>query len=89
MATSGTCEPRVCVPAKSGFVGKIRVKLFCLQDGHEICFVGDEAFRELSQVDPKADDLLNEVGSESLFLSSDITPKHSTVLLKCAGQAAL
>lgn len=30
------------------------------QDGHEICFVGDEAFRELSQVDPKADDLLND-----------------------------
>ena len=31
------------------------------QDGHEICFVGDEAFRELSQVDPKADQLLDEV----------------------------
>ncbi|WAR01276.1 GLOD4-like protein [Mya arenaria] len=29
-------------------------------DGHEICFVGDEAFRELSQVDPKADQLLDE-----------------------------
>ena len=35
--------------------------LFCFQDGHEICFVGDEAFRELSQVDPKADQLLDEV----------------------------
>ena len=23
-------------------------------DGHEICFVGDEAFRELSAVDPGA-----------------------------------
>lgn len=31
-----------------------------LQDGHEICFVGDEGFRELSQVDLKADKLLNE-----------------------------
>ena len=31
------------------------------QDGHEICFVGDEAFRELSQVDPNADKLLDEV----------------------------
>lgn len=29
-------------------------------DGHEICFVGDEAFRELSQVDPSADNLVNE-----------------------------
>lgn len=29
-------------------------------DGHEICFVGDEAFRELSQVDPNADRLLTE-----------------------------
>jgi len=29
-------------------------------DGHEICFVGDEAFRELSQVDPEADNLLNK-----------------------------
>ncbi|XP_052261188.1 glyoxalase domain-containing protein 4-like isoform X2 [Dreissena polymorpha] len=29
-------------------------------DGHEICFVGDEAFRELSQVDPEADLLLDK-----------------------------
>jgi len=29
-------------------------------DGHEICFVGDEAFRELSQVDPDADSLLDQ-----------------------------
>jgi len=28
-------------------------------DGQEICFVGDEAFRELSQVDPEADKLLD------------------------------
>ena len=31
------------------------------QDGHEICFVGDEAFRELSEVDSNADKLLDEV----------------------------
>ena len=29
-------------------------------DGQEICFVGSEAFRELSQVDPKAEQLLDE-----------------------------
>ncbi|XP_045172363.2 glyoxalase domain-containing protein 4-like [Mercenaria mercenaria] len=29
-------------------------------DGHEICFVGDEAFRQLSQTDPQADKLLDE-----------------------------
>jgi len=33
-------------------------------DGHEICFVGDEGFRDLSQVDPKADELLNEAMSK-------------------------
>jgi len=40
--------------------GKATVQVVILgdPDGHEICFVGDEAFRELSQVDPKADDLL-------------------------------
>lgn len=34
---------------------------FFSQDGHEICFVGDEAFRELSHPDPEGDKLLNEV----------------------------
>ena len=29
-------------------------------DGQEICFVGSEAFRQLSQVDPDADKLLDE-----------------------------
>ena len=28
-------------------------------DSHEICFVGSEAFDELSQVDPEADELLD------------------------------
>ncbi|XP_072024637.1 glyoxalase domain-containing protein 4-like [Amphiura filiformis] len=42
--------------------GKATVQVVILADpdGHEICFVGDEAFRELSQVDPKADDALNQ-----------------------------
>eukprot|EP00079_Xenopus_tropicalis_P032869 XP_017946640.1 PREDICTED: glyoxalase domain-containing protein 4 isoform X1 [Xenopus tropicalis] len=30
------------------------------EDGHEICFVGDEAFQELSHTDPTADKLLND-----------------------------
>ena len=34
----------------------------CVQDGHEICFVGDEAFRELSKMDPSADELITKVG---------------------------
>lgn len=42
--------------------GKATVQVVILADpdGHEICFVGDEGFRELSQVDPKADGLLNK-----------------------------
>ena len=34
------------------------------KDGHEICFVGDEAFRELSKVDPKAGELLDRALAE-------------------------
>ncbi|CAG0892500.1 unnamed protein product [Cyprideis torosa] len=42
--------------------GKATVEVVILADpdGHEICFVGDEAFRELSQVDPAAEKLLQE-----------------------------
>ncbi|KAL8588146.1 hypothetical protein ACOMHN_044116 [Nucella lapillus] len=42
--------------------GKATVEVVILADpdGHEICFVGDEAFRELSEVDPRADQLLDE-----------------------------
>ncbi|XP_064649463.1 glyoxalase domain-containing protein 4-like [Lineus longissimus] len=42
--------------------GKATVEVVILADpdGHEICFVGDEAFRELSQVDPAADELLDK-----------------------------
>lgn len=40
--------------------GKATVQVVILADpdGHEICFVGDEGFRELSQVDPKANELI-------------------------------
>ncbi|MCL4130197.1 UNVERIFIED_CONTAM: hypothetical protein GTU68_055208 [Idotea baltica] len=42
--------------------GKASVQVVILADpdGHEICFVGDEGFRELSQVDPKGDELMRE-----------------------------
>jgi len=42
--------------------GKATVQVVILADpdGHEICFVGDEAFKELSHVDSKADALLDE-----------------------------
>ncbi|KAG8122488.1 putative Glyoxalase domain-containing protein [Naja naja] len=35
-------------------------ELLGMRDGHEICFVGDEAFRELSKVDPNGEKLLDE-----------------------------
>lgn len=46
--------------------GKATVEVVILADpdGHEICFVGDEAFRELSAVDPGGDDLLNTAMAE-------------------------
>lgn len=31
-----------------------------IQDGHEICFVGEEGFRQLSQMDPKGEEMLTE-----------------------------
>lgn len=42
--------------------GKATVVVVILADpdAHEICFVGDEGFRELSRVDPEADRLLAE-----------------------------
>ncbi|XP_065837111.1 glyoxalase domain-containing protein 4-like [Oscarella lobularis] len=46
--------------------GKATVQVVILADpdGHEICFVGDEAFKELSQVDPKAEEELDKAISE-------------------------
>jgi len=42
--------------------GKATVQVVILADpdGHEICFVGDEGFRELSKVDPKANELIEQ-----------------------------
>ncbi|XP_053131393.1 glyoxalase domain-containing protein 4 isoform X1 [Hemicordylus capensis] len=42
--------------------GKATVQVVILADpdGHEICFVGDEAFRELSKVDPNGGKLLDK-----------------------------
>jgi hypothetical protein len=40
-----------------------------IQDGHEICFVGDEAFRELSKMDPEGSKLLDDVSLLSTFMS--------------------
>ena len=34
--------------------------MFRSKDQHEICFVGDEGFADLSQVDPNGDKLLQE-----------------------------
>eukprot|EP01102_Stenamoeba_stenopodia_P008384 TRINITY_DN2408_c0_g2_i1.p1 TRINITY_DN2408_c0_g2~~TRINITY_DN2408_c0_g2_i1.p1 ORF type:complete len:343 (-),score=107.32 TRINITY_DN2408_c0_g2_i1:318-1268(-) len=38
----------------------VEVTILADPDGYEICFVGDEAFRELSRVDPNASKLLEE-----------------------------
>lgn len=42
--------------------GKATVQVVILADpdGHEICFVGEAGFRDLSRVDPDADRLLSE-----------------------------
>lgn len=42
--------------------GKATVQVVILADpdGHEICFVGDEGFRELSQVDPEANEKIEK-----------------------------
>lgn len=42
--------------------GKATVEVVILADpdGHEICFVGDEGFRELSKVDPNANNLIDK-----------------------------
>ncbi|KAK2110426.1 Glyoxalase domain-containing protein 4 [Saguinus oedipus] len=43
--------------------GKATVQVVILADpdGHEICFVGDEAFRELSKMDPEGSRLLDDL----------------------------
>lgn len=46
--------------------GKATVQVVILADpdGHEICFVGDEGFRQLSQVDPEANALIEKSMAE-------------------------
>lgn len=46
--------------------GKATVSVVILADpdGHEICFVGDKEFRELSQLDPNGERLLDDAISE-------------------------
>ncbi|KAJ7995575.1 hypothetical protein DPEC_G00246010 [Dallia pectoralis] len=46
--------------------GKATVEVVILadSDGHEICFVGDEAFRKLSKMDPMANALLDKAMAE-------------------------
>lgn len=46
--------------------GKATVEVVILgdPDGHEICFVGDEAFRELSKTDPEGEKLLDKAMDE-------------------------
>ncbi|KAM8903082.1 glyoxalase domain-containing protein 4 isoform 1-T1 [Spinachia spinachia] len=46
--------------------GKATVEVVILADpdGHEICFVGDEAFRQLSKVDPNGNELLDKAVAE-------------------------
>jgi hypothetical protein len=42
---------------------KLLIKLasdISFQNGHEICFVGGEAFMELSKIDPNADESLRK-----------------------------
>ncbi|EGD72430.1 juvenile hormone binding protein [Salpingoeca rosetta] len=69
--------------------GKATVQVVILADpdGYEICFVGDEAFRELSQVDPKADELLDKAmaadGSKEWYA------KRQAYLAKLDAQAEL
>uniref|UniRef100_UPI0035901286 glyoxalase domain-containing protein 4-like n=1 Tax=Myxine glutinosa TaxID=7769 RepID=UPI0035901286 len=38
----------------------VEVVIVADPDGHEICFVGDESFRQLSYSDPTADHMLNK-----------------------------
>lgn len=59
--------------------GKATVQVVILADpdGHEICFVGDEGFRALSQVDPRANELIEksmlEDKSDEWFAKKNLT----------------
>ncbi|XP_023870036.1 glyoxalase domain-containing protein 4 [Salvelinus sp. IW2-2015] len=57
--------------------GKATVEVVILADpdAHEICFVGDEAFRQLSQMDPSGNALLDKAMAEDK--SDDWFAKHN------------
>lgn len=58
----------------------VQVVIIADPDGHEICFVGDEGFRQLSQVDPKANELIEksmaEDQSDEWFSKKNMTKKE-------------
>ncbi|XP_059685267.1 glyoxalase domain-containing protein 4 isoform X2 [Gavia stellata] len=63
IAFSCAKEEKILTPLVSlDTPGKATVQVIILADpdGHEICFVGDEAFRDLSKVDPNGDKLLDD-----------------------------
>lgn len=55
--------------------GKATVQVVILADpdGHEICFVGEKGFSDLSQVDPKANELLEEVSFNICVCKAKLT----------------
>ncbi|XP_076002231.1 glyoxalase domain-containing protein 4 [Genypterus blacodes] len=57
--------------------GKATVEVVILADpdGHEICFVGDEAFRQLSMIDPRGNELLDKAMAEDK--SNEWFAKHN------------
>lgn len=63
--------------------GKATVQVVILADpdGHEICFVGDKGFRDLSQVDSQANDLIeksmNEDKSDEWFEKKGISKQEA------------
>jgi catechol 2,3-dioxygenase-like lactoylglutathione lyase family enzyme len=66
-AASEAAQEKVLTPFLSlDTPGKATVQVVILADpdGHEICFVGDEGFRELSKVDPEANDLIERSMAE-------------------------
>ena len=60
MLDSGTTVLTPLVSLDTPGKATVQVVIFADPDGYEICFVGAEAFAELSRVDPAGEKLLNE-----------------------------
>lgn len=60
MLESGTTVLTPLVSLDTPGKATVQVVIFADPDGYEICFVGAEAFAELSRVDPAGEQLLNE-----------------------------